>query len=81
MLSFSFAVAKDKSSNEDFLRNAYRQILATVDKNKDGKMSMAECMSNATDKNYSKQNCLSWDADRDGTITEDEYIKYFVAKH
>lgn len=81
ILSGSFSSAKETLSNVDSLKNMYRQILTTADNNKDGKMSVDECMSIPVDKNHPKQNCLSWDDNRNGIITEDEYIKYFTAKY
>ncbi len=81
ILSISFAVAENKSFNEDSLRTMYMKILATADKNKDGKMSVDECMSMPVDKNHPKQNCLAWDSDRNKFITEDEYVRYFMVKY
>ena len=57
------------------IRNAYRMICSQVDANKDGKLSVAECMAIYKDKKMAKKNCTYWDADQDGVITEDEYVK------
>lgn len=75
ILSGSFAVAKPRAAREDLIRNAYRQILAETDKNKDGKISMSECMAVSMDKKKIEKDCKYWDADGNGTITEDEYVK------
>lgn len=71
----NFSFAKDKAAREDFIRNAYRQILAETDKNKDGKISMDECTSISKDKKKIEKDCKYWDADGNGVITEDEYVK------
>jgi len=75
ILSGSVSVAKDKAARENFIRNAYRQILAETDKNGDGKISMDECMSISRDKKKIAKDCKYWDADGNGVITEDEYVK------
>ena len=43
-------------------------------KNGDGKLSMAECTSISRDKAKIEKDCKYWDANGDGTITEDEYV-------
>jgi Ca2+-binding EF-hand superfamily protein len=82
MFIFSFLIlpgdvsfAKDKAAREDLIRNAYRQILTTADKNGDGKISMDECMSISKNKKKIEKDCKYWDADGNGVITEDEYVK------
>ncbi len=59
---------------EDNFRNAFKQILSQVDTNKDGKLSVAECKSIYKDKNIAEKNCTFWDADKNGVITETEYV-------
>ncbi len=54
-------------------RSVYRMILSQADTNKDGKLSVAECMAIYKDKNRARKNCTYWDADGNGIITEDEY--------
>ncbi|MBI4848815.1 MAG: hypothetical protein HY808_09615 [Nitrospirae bacterium] len=73
-LTYSFAQGVSGPSSE-MISNAYRQILAGADKNKDGKLSMEECMSVSRDKKKIEKDCRYWDADSDGIITEDEYVK------
>jgi Ca2+-binding EF-hand superfamily protein len=75
ILSGSVSIAKQKASNEDFTRNAYKQICSAADKNGDGKLSMNECTSISKNKKKIEKDCKYWDADGDGTITEDEYVK------
>jgi Ca2+-binding EF-hand superfamily protein len=60
---------------EQNMKAAYKMILAQVDVNKDGKLSVAECMAIYKDKSMAKKNCTFWDADKDGVITEAEYVK------
>lgn len=60
---------------EQNIREAYKMILSQVDANKDGKLSVAECMAIYKDKSMAKKNCTFWDVDKDGTITEAEYVK------
>ncbi|MDD4495940.1 MAG: EF-hand domain-containing protein [Eubacteriales bacterium] len=59
--------------SDEFARNAFKQILSQADTNKDGKLSIAECTAMYKDPARAKKNCNFWDADHDGTITEDEY--------
>jgi hypothetical protein len=56
------------------IREAYKMILSQVDANKDGKLSVAECMAIYKDKAMAEKNCTFWDADKDGIITEEEYV-------
>ena len=59
---------------EKNIRGAYKMILSQADTNKDGKLSVAECMAGYKDKSIAEKNCTFWDADKDGIITEDEYV-------
>ena len=61
--------------SEDNIREAYKLILSQLDVNKDGKLSVAECMAIYKSKSIGEKNCTSWDVDKDGIITEDEYVK------
>jgi hypothetical protein len=60
---------------EQRIREAYKMILQQADSNKDGKFSVAECMTIYKDKSMAEKNCTFWDVDKDGLITEDEYVK------
>jgi hypothetical protein len=50
-------------------------ILGEADRNKDGKLAVAECLAMFKDRNVGTQKCGYWDANKDGVITEDEYVK------
>jgi Ca2+-binding EF-hand superfamily protein len=75
ILSGSVSVAREKAAREDLVRNAYQQIRTAADKNGDGKISMDECMAISRDKKKIVKDCKYWDADGNGVITEDEYVK------
>ena len=75
ILSGNVSAAKEKAVREDLIRNAYRQICTAADKNGDGKISMDECMAISRDKKKIAKDCKYWDADGNGVITEDEYVK------
>jgi hypothetical protein len=66
--------AQEKGPPTEAIKGAYRQILAGADKNGDGKLSLAECMSISTNKSKIEKDCRYWDANGDGIITEDEYV-------
>ncbi len=57
------------------IRSAYRLILSEADKNKDGKLSVSECKAGYKDPAMAEKNCKFWDADNDGIITEEEYVR------
>lgn len=59
--------------SDEMARNAYKQILREADKNKDGKLSLAECKAMWKDNATGEKKCGFWDVNHDGTITEDEY--------
>ncbi len=67
--------AGEKGPPAQAIQNAYRQILAGADKNGDGKLSMAECVSISKNRSKIEKDCKYWDANGDGYITEDEYVK------
>lgn len=60
---------------EQHIKEAYKMILSEADTDKDGKLTMAECIVIYTDKAMAEKNCKFWDVDKDGTITEAEYVK------
>ena len=66
--------ARENGPPAEVIRGAYRQILGSTDKNGDGKLSMAECMSVSSNKSKIEKDCKYWDANGDGIITEDEYV-------
>lgn len=59
--------------SDQFARNAFREILAQTDANKDGNLSLAECKALYRDPAQGQKNCTVWDVNHDGTITADEY--------
>ncbi len=61
--------------SEERARSAYKMILEATDVNKDGQMSGTECKAVYSDPAIADKNCTFWDADHDGIITEDEYVK------
>jgi Ca2+-binding EF-hand superfamily protein len=75
ILSSNFLFAQGNGPSSEVIRGIYQQILAGADKNGDGKLSMAECMAISTDKSRIEKDCKCWDANGDGVITEDEYVK------
>jgi hypothetical protein len=75
ILTGSILSAQEKGPSTETIKRAYRQILATADKNGDGKLSLAECMSISRNKSKIEKDCKYWDANGDGYITEEEYVK------
>ena len=68
--------AQDRQAQKtNALKNAYQMLLAEVDKNKDGKISMDECLSVWKDKAVGESKCKVWNKNGDGFITEDEYVQ------
>jgi Ca2+-binding EF-hand superfamily protein len=61
--------------SDERIRSAYRLILSEADANKDGKLSVSECKAGYKDPAMAEKNCKFWDADNDGIITEDEYVR------
>lgn len=75
VLTGSVLLAQEKGPPEGMIKEAYREILSSADKNGDGKLSLAECMSISKNKSQIEKDCKYWDADGDGYITEEEYVK------
>jgi hypothetical protein len=75
LISTSLVLAQEKGPPTEMIKNAYRQILASADKNGDGKLSLDECMSISKNKSKIEKDCKYWDANGDGFITEEEYVK------
>jgi len=55
-------------------QKAYKGLLKELDKNHDGKLSKAEFMLTWKDKKYGEKNYKQWDTNKDGFITEEEYV-------
>ena len=66
--------AQSRGPSDDGIKQAFQQIKNTADTNKDGKLTVAECMSIWKDKQTAETKCKFWDINGDGTITEDEYV-------
>ena len=75
LLNGNLLLAQEKGPPAEAIKNVYRQILASADKNGDGKLSLAECMSISKNKSKIEKDCKYWDANGDGYITEEEYVK------
>jgi hypothetical protein len=74
VLAPGLSPAQQKGPSDDRIKGAYRQVLAEADTNRDGKLSMSECLAVWKDKKTGEKNCKYWDANGDGVITEDEYV-------
>jgi Ca2+-binding EF-hand superfamily protein len=75
VLMSGVADAQGVGSSDARTREAFKTILSSADANKDGKLSLQECYAIWKDKKMAEKNCKYWDANGDGTITEDEYVK------
>lgn len=74
MLGASASWAQDAGPSDARLKAAYGMLLSALDTNKDGKLSMSECMAMSKDKQKAEKDCKYWDANSDGIITEAEYV-------
>ena len=74
LLSGSPVFAKAPGPPTEAIKAAFQQILAGADKNSDGVLSQAECMSISSNKSKIEKDCKYWDANNDGYITEEEYV-------
>ncbi len=52
----------------------FQEIRAAADSNKDGKLAVGECRAIYKDKQLGEKNCAFWDVNKDGVITEAEYV-------
>jgi hypothetical protein len=75
VLTSGLANAQGVGPSDARTKAAFKTILSTADTNKDGKLSLQECYAGWKDKKMAEKNCKYWDANGDGTITEDEYVK------
>lgn len=67
--------AQKMGPSDEMIKGAYRDILTQADKNRDGKLSQSECLAIWKDRQKGEKDCRYWDANGDGVITEDEYVK------
>lgn len=74
LLAPGVSPAQQRGPSDDMIKANYREVLKGADKNRDGKLSMSECMAIWKDKKTAEKNCTYWDANGDGIITEDEYV-------
>ncbi|MFH1161000.1 MAG: hypothetical protein V1733_08640 [bacterium] len=76
---FSFSqgsVAQDRvKTMEKAARDAYKLLLKETDKNHDGKISKAEFYAIWKDPKVAEEKYKIWDVNKDGFITEEEYVK------
>jgi hypothetical protein len=69
------AVALAAPPPEQTVREVFVQVRTVADTNQDGALSVEECTSLLTDRQQAQRNCRFWDADKDGILTEDEYVE------
>jgi hypothetical protein len=74
LMNGAAAISYSAGPSDESLRTIYRELLAATDTNKDGKLSVPECLSIYKDPAMADKNCKFWDVDHDGVITEDEYV-------
>lgn len=77
----SFLLLGPNSFSQDMkkaARNAFKELLTNADKNRDGKLSKAEFMTIWRDKNTGEKNWKMWDTNKDGYVTEEEYVNAVV---
>jgi hypothetical protein len=77
LLLLSFLLLGPNSFSQDMKKagkNAYKDLLKELDKNHDGKLSKTEFMAAWKDKNYGEKNWEQWNTNKDGYITEEEYV-------
>ena len=67
--------AQHMGPSDEMLKGAFRDILAKADRNRDGKLSMDECVAIWKDRQKGEKDCRYWDANGDGVIMEDEYVR------
>jgi len=75
IVSFSLIAQDAAKKMEQTARDAYKELLKETDKNKDGKISRAEFYAIWKDKKVAEEKYKFWDVNKDGYITEEEYVK------
>jgi Ca2+-binding EF-hand superfamily protein len=55
--------------------DAYKSLLKETDKNNDGKISRKEYFAIWKDPKIAEKKYVAWDVNKDGYITEEEYVK------
>jgi len=75
-LTINLVTAQDREAVKiKALKTGYNMLLSEVDKNKDGKISLEECLSAWKEKAIGESKCKYWDKNGDGIIIEEEYIQ------
>ena len=69
------SLAQGVGPSDAAIKEAYQSLISALDANKDGKLSVTECMAMSKDKKKAEKDCKYWDANGDGAITEEEYVK------
>jgi len=69
------SLAQGVGPSDAAIKEAYQSLISALDANKDGKLSVTECMAMSKDKKKAEKDCKYWDANGDGFITEEEYVK------
>jgi len=69
------SLAQGVGPSDAAIKEAYQSVISALDANKDGKLSLTECMAMSKDKKKAEKDCKYWDANGDGVITEEEYVK------
>jgi Ca2+-binding EF-hand superfamily protein len=75
LLAPGVSPAQQRGPSDEMIKANFREVLQSADKNRDGKLGMSECLAIWKDKKTGEKNCKYWDADSDGVITEDEYVR------
>jgi hypothetical protein len=68
------AFAQGKGPSTEMIKGTYQKILQACDTNKDGNLTVQECMEAFKDRVKAEKDCKYWDANGDGIITEEEYV-------
>ena len=69
------SLAQGVGPSDAAIKEAYQPLISALDANKDGKLSVTECMAMSKDKKKAEKDCKYWDANGYGVITEEEDVK------
>jgi len=72
---FSLWAQETAKVMEKNAHSAYKMLLKETDKNNDGKISKGEFYAIWKDKKIAEEKYKTWDVNKDGYITEEEYVK------
>ena len=76
---FVFAQRPDREAMmTSAAKKAFKELLTEADKNHDGKFSRTEFLEIFKDKEKAEKNFKTWDLNKDGFITEEEYVQAVV---